>query len=243
MLQPGTSGHGLLFAHYLIQCKHKKHKSTQNAFARINNTLRVTRYAGHGPVPGQMATVHRTGQNRKRGPAWTAATGKRETTGNEETRKRGPAASRLKRNRVAIHFYATPSFFSPRINASTHHDMLIRTRPPFPGPVFPANAARRSRSANAIGKRIHKRLKVYCADCASKSLRVQAGGRGCVRASAFFCIIITPRTKFFAISASPLAITLPIAPRLPASSRNRLSCMIWDAQSGDRSSIRGCSVM
>jgi hypothetical protein len=168
----------------------------------INTTLRGTRYAGHGPVPGQLATVHRTGQNRKPGPRGP----------------RGPHAMRTGKSGTAWQqrcdsFLLLPSFFHStpgpknRLPGTRHAATVSRSR--FPGergPPFPFSAFHSS--AIAIDKRNSKRLKVYCADCASKSLRVQAGGRGCAGASAFFCIIITPRTTFFAISS-------PSVPRFP----------------------------
>ena len=111
LLQPGQSGHAPTLAN---NKPHVKHIKTQNAFARLNTKQRGTRYAGHGPVPGQLATVHRTGQNRRPGTP-QRGNGKPGKRGNQETRT----------SRDLMHFYLGMRFFSSR-NASTHHDLMIR---------------------------------------------------------------------------------------------------------------------
>jgi hypothetical protein len=192
--------HANTLAHYPMPCKHKM---THNVFTHLNTNS--TRYAIRGQLAISLHIGKRLGPYRETVNAAQPGPPERGNGKPGETRPAGNGdQTQTKRN--SIHFYPDKCFFSSR-NASTHHDMLISTPPPFPrspfpgkrGPPFPLSPYRFPVSRLFV--RFSNRLGIYCIDCASKSLRVQAGGRGCVRASAFFCIIITPPTTFFAISS------------------------------------------
>jgi hypothetical protein len=126
--------------------------------------------------------------NAKRGPAGTAGTGKR---------------GRVNANPLHLYYM--------QVICNTHNRAIAFPRYAPAAAVSPVPVSR-------LFVRFSNRLEIYCIDCASKSLRVQAGGRGCVRASAFFCIIITPPTTFFAISSPPLpqrTLRIAVSPRDP----------------------------
>ena len=183
---------------------------TQNAFNRLNTT--PTRYAVRGQLAISLHIGKRCGLYRE--------TQNAAQPGPPERGKPGPRT-----NRKPIHFYPDKCFFSPR-NASTHHDMMIRTPPPFPGPRFPAIAARGPRFSRfpvpldrvcPLSKRIYRRLLVYCPlPTALYYLRkyTNQGGRGSAPTAVVFLYYHHTPHEIFRNKRLTATHTPPIVPRL-----------------------------
>ena len=138
---------------------------TLNVFTRLNTT--PTRYAVRGQLAISLHIGKRWGPYRETQNAAQPEPPERGNGKPGETRKRETPGDQTQTKRNSIHFYPDKCFFSSR-NASTHHDMLISTPPPFPrspfpgkrGPPFPLFPHRVPVSRLFV--RFSNRLGIYC---------------------------------------------------------------------------------
>ena len=130
-------------------------------------------------------------------------------------------------------FLLLPTFFQSTINASTHHDVLIcstpkRIRSPSPFPRYRFQVFRVPPPCEPLSMRSSNRFRIYCDRIARLNLARPGGGAGVRARPRVFLYYHNPPHEIFRHKVPP---------------RNLSPRILWDAQNGDRVSIRVCSVM